>query len=332
MSARYYLERAIAPSTRRTYEAAFESYRRHCRSIEAQEYDLLPGRIADWMVSLAAGGQLNSSTIETYLSGLSTWYEERTAGAAHAPPNPANVFWVRRIMKGIKADRALIEQQAKEARLSPPLLLPTVKRMERHFDLSDEYHLSVYAAAALAVGAVLRPNALLGSQQYPERGVRAEHLSFFAEDGSPMLRGSAQIPHHLELRIPVDKNDQTRKGQLRVVGSEIAVPPVWRLWNRRPPTGHLFRQRRGAPMRPLTLMKKVRAALVKCGYMEAHRFTPKCFRRGGAGTLSDAGASGDQISGAGGWSLNASTYQSYLGPLQQRSKALAASRLMDSLQ
>ena len=163
VSARFYLERAIAPATRRAYESARASYRLHCASIGVLDYDLLPGRIVDWMTALAARGATTGSTIETYLSGLSTWYEERVAGEASPAPNPTNLPWIRRALKGIKADRAAIEQQAKERRISPAFELPAVKRIASEFDLQDPYELTLYAAAALAVGAVLRPNALLGS-------------------------------------------------------------------------------------------------------------------------------------------------------------------------
>ena len=130
----------------------------------------------------------------------------------------------------------------------------------------------------------------------------------------------------------MDKNDQLHKGQERLVAAATVVLPVWRLWKQMPAKGRLFLQKSGSPLLTVTLMKRIKGALKAVGVVDAHRYTAKCFRRGGASTLSGAGASGTQISVAGGWSLNATTYQSYLGPLQHRQRALAASRLMDSQQ
>ena len=99
-----------------------------------------------------------------------------------------------------------------------------------------------------------------------------------------------------------------------------------------PAQGRLFRQKSGSPLLTVTLMKRIKGALKAVGVVNTHRYTAKCFRRGSASTLPDAGASGTQISVAGGWPLNATTYQSHLGPLQHQQRALAACRLMDSQQ
>ncbi len=179
------------------------------------------------------------------------------------------------------------------------------------------------------MGAVLRPNALLGQPKagLTTRGVMVEHLTFFRRDGRQLLRGSTEIPDHLKLLVPIDKNDQLAHGQTRTVSAPSIVHTVWTLWSR-VTAGRLFLQPSGTPLWPVTLIKRLKLAMTAAGEPDAANVTAKCFRKGGASTLADAGATDAAIAGAGGWRSDA--YLHYLGPAQHQRCQLATSRTMES--
>jgi hypothetical protein len=256
---------------------------------------------------------------------------ERTIGTSTDAVNPTSLAWVRRVMDGIANVRAPMDAQLRAVRAdaSQPLTLDCVLRIRSQFNESDLYEHSLFAAIALGVGAVLRPNALLGQPKagLTDRGVKAEHLTFYRRDGRQLLRSDTETPDHLKLLVPIDKNDQLAVGQTRIVSAPTIVHTVWTLWLR-VPSGRLFLQPSGTPLYPVTLMKRLKRAIVSAGEPHADRITAKCFRKGGASTLADAGASDEAISGAGGWRSDA--YLHYLGAQQQQRRQLATSRTMES--
>lgn len=261
-------------------------------------------------------------------------FELRSAGAATKAENPTRCEWVRRILDGIVRTKAPAERVKREENLSPPLTMQTVRLLRSQYALTDDYELTLFAALALAVAALTRPNALTGTTRYPERGIRAEHLTFFSSHGTRMPRpptsqeASTPCPDYCEVWIPVDKNDQEQRGQWRIVSAPTAVSAAWSLWLRRP-QGHLFLQRSGSPLSAQTVIEQAKKRMPDIGVDPSviDRFTAKAGRRGGASTLAAAGASDEQIAAAGGWATD--TFKRYVAPAQQRAQALAASRLME---
>ena len=298
-------------------------------SIEPLSYDITSIRVADWIVSLADGGQHAGNTIAAYLSGISTWWESRVAGAAITPANPTSVVWVRRVLQGIKNELARVDQVHRQQRYVEPLLMATVSRIQRQFNLEVRADLTIFAAAALGVAALLRPNALLGTNTYQDRGVRAEHLTFFTATMSPMPRDSPDTPDHFSLFVPIDKTDQGRTGHTRIIAATTAVSAIWRLWRISPPTGPLFTQISGSPLRGGSLIRKLKEALRKEGYAHFESFSAKSFRRGGASTLAEAGVQGNDLAQAGAWAAGSHVPNRYIGAAQHRQRAVEISRMME---
>lgn len=342
-SVRHYLFKAVAPSTRAAYDTAVGNYHRFCRSRGIHDYSINACNVAAWAAALADRGQHAYVTIRAYVSAVSTTFVDRSIGSegadAQMQSNPTLLPWVTRVLKGIANDRAEIDARHRSARsaASQPLTMDTVIRIKNEFlhedpKLQNFYLLSLFAATALGVTALLRPNALLGQPnakgQLDGRGVFAQHLTFFRRNGRRLTRKEEEVPDHLHLLIPKDKNDQLALGQTRVVSHPLAVATVWRVWRLSPPQGRLFRQPSGTPMWPLTLMTHLRELMVKAGEPDADKITAKCFRKGGASTLADAGATGADIGKAGGWMSN--TYLRYIGAEQHHRRALATARSMES--
>lgn len=331
------MQQAVAPATQKTYSAARNSYKAFCEEITGTlgDYEITAGRVAEWLTWLADIGQLSGDTIETYLSGISTWFVERTSGAAIEPVNPTSLRWVRRVLTGIQKDRAPVDQRRREENpITPPLTMDTIRTLKNAYNLSDPYELNLFAAAALAVGALTRPNALLGTPTYPNRGVQAQHITFFTRERTALSRteGACGLtPDHCEVRLPVDKNDQLHRGQTRIVSAPTVVQALWNLWRQRPTEGHLFRSKQGKPLQSQTLITSLKSAYEKVRLPGGEHLTAKCFRRGGASTLAGAGASTEEIAAAGGWSHQAGTYHRYIAADQHRKRALEASRLMEGV-
>ena len=331
VSQRHYLRAAIAPATRDAYNSARENYQAHCLAQGHADYDITSHRVAAWITELAERGQHAGNTIAAYLSAISTWWVERGAGdpKMQDASNPTQVAWVQRILTGIKNDRAQVDQNHRQARYVEPLLMSAVVGIKPHLKLYEDKDLTTFAAAALGVAALLRPNALLGNSRHPERGVLCDHLRFFTATASPMDRTALGVPDYFTLFVPIDKTDQLRKGNTRVIAAATAVQAVWALWKKRPAGQRLFVQPSGEPLSTQSLVKRIKKAFRESGYAHADKFAAKAFRRGGASTLTEAGVDGDAVAAAGNWSARAQTYKVYVGAQQRRQQQLEASRKME---
>lgn len=336
VSERAYLRAAVSRSTRKAYNTAEKNYMKFMRDEKYPDYGITAGRVARWITALADAGQHTGGTIAVYLSAISTWWTERTAGDTDDAHNPTRVGWVQRILTGIKNAKAEVDQRHREERYAQPLMMATVVKLGQKLDLRIRTNLTVFAAAALGVAAVLRPNALLGSAVYRERGVMCEHIEFFSATESPIRRPSVGEPNippgensYLTLFIPIDKTDQKREGSTLFIGATTAVQAVWKLWSTAPEKGRLFRQPSGDPLTSEALVKSLKIGLRQINYKYADSFTAKCFRRGGASTLAETGASGDAIAAAGVWSKSAKTYNRYIGQESHRKQQLKDSRNME---
>lgn len=283
-----------------------------------------------WIAYLGDHGQHAGDTIAAYVSGISTWWRHRTAGdGPRKGPNPTQDDLVRDVLAGVRNCRAQVDQQHRLARYVHPLMMDTVASIKRHADPTT------YAAAALGVAALLRPNALLGSNTHKERGVRCEHIQFFSATRSPISRPATGVlvtlptDSYFTLFIPIDKTDQRRQGHTKVIGARTAVEAVWDLWKASPSTGPLLRQPSGSPLNCKTLVQRLREALRLANYEHADVFTARAFRRGGASTMAEAGADDEAIADAGSWSRQAGTFSRYIGQETRRQQQLAESRKME---
>ena len=250
---------------------------------------------------------LNSNTLYVYKAGL-RWHWTREMGPSAEGDNPLDSEWIRLLLKGIANDRAVVERNKW---LTSPgdnaLAAETVEQMQdRHREKGDKLAM-LYAAICLGVCGLLRSNELTGTPAHPSRAARIWQLRFFdSHEGemSPVAAPSSPLPDHCRYSIPFSKTQQRGRGREAVISAPFAVAALWE-WRRRQgerdPHSHLFSLTlEGKPLTIYALMRHVRSELSALG-LPSSGITSKCFRRGGATSLSRAGVSPEDISNAGGW-------------------------------
>lgn len=286
----------------------------------------------------AAGGvggrALTYATIAAYKSALHTHFE-MTAPAAGVP-NPWDALKVIRALEGVRKRNAQREQHARESdEPSEPLTFERLERLRLVHD-DDERERMLFAAIAIAVGASLRPNELLGLVNDPndprrERALHARQVRFFADDHGtvPMATSSAGLPRAATIWLPISKTDQQRRGTTRDVGAQLSVHTLWH-WMR-------FLEARGArgnyrlfalggePLSNNVLIGHLRRRLAQAGI--AGHFTLRCFRKGQASSLDAQGIAPAFIERAGGWAPGSRAVHAYTShPAVQRARQLAVAR------
>lgn len=248
------------------------------------------------------------------------------------PPPTRSHPLVRRLLDGIANDKAQRESARRRSKpSSAALTFDLVLRMRANHTLTAPSDAMRFAAVALAVAACLRPSELLGSASHPARALRADQLTFYAD--LECLRAvlpsdaAAAAPAHCAVTLEVSKTDQKRRGKVRLVAAPAAVQALWS-WARlrsAPGTQRLFALN-GQPLSQFALLSHVRKHLRLLG---ADLFvTGKCYRRGGASTLSMQGIAASDIA-ISGWAPNSRMWELYASdPRVQRARQLATNRAM----
>ena len=332
----YYLQRSLAPGTQRTYCAAERAYRDYCESRGwLRDAPIRADAAAEWLTSIAAQGQHNSSTIAVYKSAL------RTAAELEAPlgstaPNPLDDPKIKRLLTGIAADRAELEQQhRREHPQSAPLTFDVVRDLASRYSGSarDRMH---YAALTLAVASAARPSEIFGSATYPERALRARQVRFFSDAAGRAetlpCAGSIASPHHFEVALEISKTDQQRAGTLKVISARTAVSAMWTHCCEHGASGEqpLFAMG-GLQLTANAVITRLKSELVASGQGAlALHITARSFRRGGASTLSEIGATDADIARLG-WAPDSTVGRTvYANDARvQRARALAINAQME---
>jgi hypothetical protein len=333
----YYLQRSLAPGTRRTYGAAERAYRDYCESRGwLRDAPVRADAAAEWLTSLAAQGQHNSSTIAVYKSAL------RTAAELEAPlgataPNPMDDPLIRRLLAGIAADRAELQQRRRQERpQGAPLTFDVVRDLAPRYSscARDRMH---YAALTLAVAAAARPSEVFGSAQHPERALRARQIRFFADAAGHReilpRAGLLASPHHLEYFVEVSKTDQQRAGLLKVISASTAVTAMWTHCCEQGVSGDQpLLAMGGCQLTANAVVTRLNSELGAMGQGAlASQITPRSFRRGGASTLSEIGATDADIARLG-WAPGSTVGRVVYAndPQVERARALAMNAQMES--
>jgi len=334
----YYLQRSLATGTQRTYSAAEVAYRDFCESRGwLRDAPIRADSVAEWLTSLAAHGQLNSSTIAVYKSAL------RTAAEMEAPfgsptPNPLDDPKIKRLLAGIAADRAELEQQhRREQPQGAPLTFDILQELAERYagDARSRMH---FAALTLAVASAARPSEIFGSSQHPDRALRARQIRFYADAAgrvelTPSTDSADAVPHHLELELDVSKTDQQREGTLKVISAASAVTAMWTHCCEHGASGEqpLFSMG-GNQLTANAALVRLKRELTATGQSElADGLTGRSFRRGGASAVSATGADDEDIARLG-WSAASKVGRLHYAndPQVQRARALAINARMES--
>ena len=269
--------------------------------------------VANFIASLAHQNIINSGSTRVYRSALSSYFMQGTLGM-HGP-NPVDTPAVNLLIRGVK--RVKQPEEAAKAQPPPYALTTTVLKSIRSLFLrpDDPQSVMMWAAANLAVYALLRPSEFLGSATYRDRALRPEQLTFLLHPheitrAQLLPVGSDareyELPDRFEIRLGVTKTHQDGETEPVTVAGAPAVEAVWQWMHMRrdlQPKKHeqqLFR----VPGSPALSCEALTSALTKAVEQatgERQRLTGKSFRKGGASSLLAAGADREDIKKAGRW-------------------------------
>lgn len=226
----FFVDRAIADSTRRTYEAPIRAFREFCAARGVPALPFTTSTAAEWLAQVARAGRHSAATLRTYRSAISTMHAESEWGDA---PNPIDSQVIERLMRGIalakaEADAAARAAKPKTLELTPAIML----QLEPFARGNSPEEIMKWAAACTAVFALLRPSELLGSVQHRDRALRPAQNMFFARPGEPRTLtpsgGAPASPDRFEIAMGATKTDQLGRGASRVVAARMAVDALWR--------------------------------------------------------------------------------------------------------
>jgi site-specific recombinase XerD len=310
-----YTQQSIAPSTARTYEAAIRRWKDYCNvlQLDPSPHAMTTEAAANFLASLAHQNIISSNSIRVYRSALSTYFMQGTLGMQG--PNPVDTPAVNLLIRGVK--RVKQPEEAAKAQPPPYALTITVLESIRSIFLrpDDPQSVMMWAAANLAVYALLRPNEFLGSATYRDRALKPEQIAFFLyprqiiraqllPSGSDVRE--FELPDRFEIQLGVTKTHQDGETEPVTVAGAPAVEAVWQWLHMRRdlhPKKHeqqLFRVP-GSPVLSCAALTSALARAVEQATGERQRLTGKSFRKGGASSLLAAGADRDDIKKAGRW-------------------------------
>lgn len=281
-----------------------------------------------------------ASTLETYASALSNWFDTEQRHPDNVDPNPMASPSVRRLLAGVanaQAARAQERPLSEEQAQSTPLTLPLLRLCV--FDMTQPRHRMYRAAAFLGVCLALRISELLGNSVHPERALRMEQLTFYADAAAltPLPGNSAAsstaIPVVLQLMLRATKTQHLTR-TIKICAVAEAVSAVW-VWFRdchiagRGPQDRLFQLEGGHPLSAYALMQFLQRRHLAAGLGPA-RLTGKSLRRGGASTLAANGVDEEHIARLG-WANNSHVWKRYANdPAVQRQRSIQQNKLMSA--
>lgn len=328
----FFVGRAIADSTRRTYEAPTRAFREYCAQRGVPHLPFTTDVAAEWLASVAQSGKHSAATIRTYRSAISTMHAESEWGGT---PNPVASEVIERLMRGIARAKAESDAAARAARprtieLTPALML----RLEPVARGDSPEEIMKWAAACTAVFALLRPSELLGSPQHRDRALRPAQITFFARPGEERTvepsGGAPAVPDRFEIALGATKTSQLGGGPARIVAARPAVQALWRWMCLREAIGadgpELFRAPKQRALATTELLAFLCEWLRATGHGAVH-LTGKAFRRGGASGLIAGGVPRADAAAAGGWKSLA-MLDTYASAQAKKERAAAVSRGM----
>jgi hypothetical protein len=216
----------------------------------------------------------------------------------------------------------------------------------------DARSVMLLAAVMLGVTGGLRPSALLGSRQYPERALTLDQLAFYDDDnfqqpilagdgdvqltsrvllanrlGVPQHRAASHTPRSAVLSLRITKTLQRIRPPRKGIGQPAAIAALWAWSSVRSDDVGVDRRLfllDGLALTTLELVAATQAALRALGHSDIY-LTGKCFRKGAASSWAASSMAPDDIAAAGQWAPGSrmwSTHYASTMSLLQRSVAL----------
>lgn len=293
-------------------------------------YPLRADHAAEWLTTMAEAGGRTAATIAQYKSALHTLFAS-TQSFADDRPNPFAHPKLKRLLTGISNAKAAPERAASAAtpRCSP-LTFDIVRRLRGVHSDSDPREVMLFAAIALATAACMRPSELLGSNTYPERALTADQVVFHTSTRADAPVTPTADASATRCTIFLRTTKTHIHGEERSVSATEAVQALWQWCIVSAAQGRntLF-QHDGTTLTIGALIGHLRRKLQLIGLGHMH-VTGKCFRRGGASTLSALGAHPADIAAAGGWAPGSSVWQTHYAnaPEVRRARAVQVNAQM----
>ena len=275
-------------------------------------------------------------TIAGYRSALSTCHRERTMGVGE---NPLSSTAVTTVIEGIRRTLHTLDVKKQSARPQTMVITPTLLRdIERTMPADEPLATMAYAAASLAVYAMLRPSELLGTPPARVRALKFEQITFYTTAGSHAIMplhpkksdiDRAPFPDRFTVKLHIAKNDQFGTMHAKPVAGPAAVRALWRWCHLRRTLGadadtRLFECVGCAPLSGAELIRRIKVGLAGIGYRNMH-ITGKCFRKGGATGLAAEGASNEEVAALAGWRTS-SMVETYASREALEERRIATSR------
>ncbi len=329
MGTEAYLRAALAPSTQKAYATAVSLYTAFCAERGYTMHPLRADHAAEWLTAMAEAGGRTAATIAQYKSALHTLFAS-TQSFTDLGPNPLGHPKLRRLLTGISNAKAAPERAAyAAAHPCSPLTFDIVRQLRSVHSDSDPREVMLYAAIALATAACMRPSELLGSSTYPGRALVANQVTFHASERSnePVLPSAERAAMRCTVTLTATKTNT--RGEPRFVSAPEAVQALWSWYLTSGARGStLLFQRGGVALTTNALVGHLRRKLEQIGFGHLY-VTGKCFRRGGASTLSALGAHPADIAAAGGWATGSTVWQTYANaPEVRRARAVQVNAQM----
>jgi len=279
---------------------------------------------------MAEAGGRTAATIMQYKSALHTLFAS-TQSFADNSANPLAHPKLKRLLTGIANSKATSERVASAATPTcDPLTFDIVRQLRTVHSDNDPREVMLFAAIALATAACMRPSELLGNVTYPERALTADQVVFHtsATSESPVVPAAGTSATRCTVRLRITKTHS--HGEERTVSAEEAVQALWRWYTISKAQGCVALFQQGGTlltMNALTGHLRRKLKLIGLGHMHV---TGKCFRRGGASTLSALGADAADIAAAGGWAPSSTVWRTHYAnaPDVKRARAIQVNAQM----
>lgn len=300
--------------------------------------------LAEFLAHIALEGKLQSSTIATYRSAVSSWVTRGTL--SDEPPIGASVP-VRLVLQGIDntlrpgESAAAYIKRKEEPGITPEMLAAILQVAPGGSPRNAMY----MAAAHLGVYAQLRPNEMLGVRGAREKeSIKLSQVTFYMSQQHPVIAemhktylsaAVSPLPSHFTLALGSTKADRFGTNPPKVVAAPSAVAALW-YWlhirrELRPPAAsseYVFIHPGSWSFLNIQQLMKQLSTWGKLAGVTSFDFIGRSLRRGGTEALYGGGAAVADVQAAGGW-RSATMPALYAGPAGGLQRRLLISKSME---
>jgi hypothetical protein len=307
---RHLFTSALADATKSTYASGFRQYCNFCtlQTIRHNPFQPDEGVFCLFVTYCYLKPSINAfSTIKSYLSATRSAYLDNGL-----PPVPFDRwFLLERILRGTKrlmGGKATIKRR--------PITVAFLRTIRRHFDMTSIRDRTIWCMAVIAVFGLLRCGEFTAkaasSQTFPLRN----QLSMLSRT-------------RCSLFLPASKTDVFRKGtSIHYARNGTDIDPTV-LFHQLLVDHHegdvgtkpLFPEADGRPITRASFLLRMDTAIADAGFDSAE-FMGHSYRKGGAQSLADAGASVTDIKTMGRWA--SWCFELYINMTQERFSFLSA--------